>query len=83
MASRASAIGYYEEALPILRDLGDRREEGTALYNLADELWKVGERARAIEMMEESLHLHKEFEHPWLPKVRAQLAAWRDELGQP
>jgi hypothetical protein len=42
------AIEYYEKGLTIARQIGDRRSEGNALFNMSLALDQLGERALAI-----------------------------------
>ena len=75
------AIQFYEQRLTIAREIGDRIGEGTALWNMSLALDRLGQRARAIQYAEQSLAIHEQTEDPFAPKVRAALAAWREESG--
>ena len=70
------AIEYYEQDLAITRETGDRRGEGTALWNRALALDKLGRRDEAIADAQLSLKIHDETEDPWAEKVRRKLADW-------
>ena len=54
------AIEYYEQALVISREIGDRRGEGTALGNLGIAYADLGEVRRAIEYYEQALVISRE-----------------------
>jgi tetratricopeptide (TPR) repeat protein len=54
------AIGFYEQALAIDREIGDRRGEGTALGNLGNAYADLGETRRAIELYQQQLALTRE-----------------------
>ena len=73
------AIEFYERSLKIDREIGNRRSEGIALYNLADELAKVGRRDEAIGAAEESIRIKEQMEDPYLPQARALLNRLRGE----
>ena len=49
------AIGYYEQALEIAREIGDRRGEGHALGNLGSAYQNLGDARRAIGYFEQAL----------------------------
>lgn len=74
-----SAIEFYEQALLIDREIGDPRGEGTDLWNMSLALKRLGKRAEAIHYAEQSLTIYEKIEHPYAAKVRAKLAAWREE----
>ena len=71
------AIEFYDKALEIAREIGDRRREGGALFNLALALDKLGERAQAIARAEAALKIYEQIEDPNTARVRQQLAEWR------
>ncbi len=54
------AIGYYEQALAIAREVGDRRSEGVWLVNLGRAYARLGETRRAIEYHEQALAIAQE-----------------------
>ncbi len=56
----ARAIEYYEQALQISREIGDRRGEGNRLGNLGLAYSGLGEVARAIEYYEQALQIARE-----------------------
>ncbi|KAF5410364.1 MAG: tetratricopeptide repeat protein [Euryarchaeota archaeon] len=58
------AIGYYEAALVISREIGDRRGEGNHLGNLGNAYSDLGEVERAIEYYEDSLTIGREIKDP-------------------
>jgi len=49
------ALELYEQALPILRDVGDRAGEATTLNNLAGVYHRIGHPTRALELYEQAL----------------------------
>ena len=73
------AIQFYEQALLIHREIGDRRGEGNALWNMSLELDQLGERTQAIQHAEQALTIYEQIEAPAAAKVRAKLAAWREQ----
>ena len=54
------AIDFYEQALGIAREIGDRRGEGNDLGNLGNRYAALGQVARAIEYYEQALAIAKE-----------------------
>jgi len=72
------AIPFYKHALLIHHDLGDRIGKGHTMWNMSLALDRLGQRAQAIEYAEQSLTIHEQIEDPYAPKVRAQLATWRE-----
>ena len=54
------AIEFYEQALAIAREIGDRRGEGNALGNLGIAYADLGETRRAIEFYEQRLAIARE-----------------------
>ena len=73
---------FYEKALLIDRELGDRRSEGTGLWNMSLALDQLGERAQAIQHAEQALTIYEQIEDPRAMQVRAQLAAWREQTNR-
>jgi tetratricopeptide (TPR) repeat protein len=73
------AIQFHEQAVLIHHEIGDRRGEGTDLWNMCLALDQLGERAQAIHHAEQALTIYEQIEAPNAAKVRAQLAAWREE----
>jgi tetratricopeptide (TPR) repeat protein len=51
------AIEFYEQQLVITREIGDRRGEGIALWNVSLSLDKLGERDKAIAHAKASLKI--------------------------
>ena len=49
LASGSRALQYYGQALPILREVGDRAGEATTLTNIGEVHRGLGERQRALE----------------------------------
>ena len=54
------AIGYYEQALVISREIGDRRGEGNRLGNLGNAYARLGEVEKAIGYHEQALVISRE-----------------------
>jgi tetratricopeptide (TPR) repeat protein len=75
------AIQFYEQALLISREIGDRQGEGTDLWNMSLARDQLGERAQAIHHAERALIIREQIEDPNAAKVRAQLAAWREQTN--
>src|SRR5207248_2658860 len=54
------AIGYFERALTIDRQVGDRHNEGITLGNLGSCYWALGPTALAIDYHEQALAISRE-----------------------
>ena len=67
--------------LAIAREIGDRRGEGNALWNMSLALDQLGERAQAIQHAEQALIIREQIEDPNAAKVRAKLATWREQTN--
>ena len=73
------AVEYYEQALAISREIGDRRGEGNRLFNMALALDRLDQRERATSSATSALEIFEEIEDPNPDMVREQLAEWRGE----
>jgi tetratricopeptide (TPR) repeat protein len=54
------ALQLYEEALPIMREVGDRTGEATTLNNMASVYSDIGQRPKALQLYEEALPISRE-----------------------
>ncbi len=81
MGETRRAIEYYEKALEIDREIGDRRGEGTDLWNLSLALDKLGDRAQAIALAEAALKIREQIEDPRADKVRKTACRVGEGLG--
>jgi CHAT domain-containing protein len=54
------AIGYFEQALAIAREVGNRAAEGTALNNLGSSYWSLSQNEKAISYHEQALAIARE-----------------------
>jgi CHAT domain-containing protein/Tfp pilus assembly protein PilF len=59
-SSKKRAKVLFEEALPLWREIGDRRGEASALYGIGRALHVVGERSKAIEPYSAGLAVWRE-----------------------
>jgi tetratricopeptide (TPR) repeat protein len=75
------AIQFYEQALLVDREINDLRGEGTMLWNMSLALDQLGERAQAIQHAEQALIIREQIEDPNAAKVRAKIAAWREQTN--
>jgi tetratricopeptide (TPR) repeat protein len=71
------AIDFYEQWLAIAREIGDRRGEGNALWNIAEAHGKLGETATAIEKAKAAFVIRRAIEDP----NAVMVAAWLREHG--
>jgi tetratricopeptide (TPR) repeat protein len=75
------SIQFYEKTMLIHREIGDRRGEGYDLLNMSGALNQLGERAQAMLHTEQALTIFEQIEDPNAAKVRAALAAWREQTN--
>ena len=54
------AIEYYQQALAISREIGDRRGEGKGLGNLGNAYYNLGQVGRAIVYYQQALWISRE-----------------------
>ncbi len=77
------AVNDFTAALEITRQIKDRRGEGNALFNSADELIKLGQRDEALRRAEAALALFQATESPHAAQVQAALEQWRGGMSPP
>jgi tetratricopeptide (TPR) repeat protein len=73
---QSKAIEYYEEALKISREIGDRRGEGNHLFNMSLSLQVLGRQEKAISLARSALEIFEQIESPNAEAVRQKLAEW-------
>ena len=73
------AIEYYEQALVIAREIGNRRGEGNALWNMSLAKDQLGNKAHAIECAKSALKIREEIEDPRAENVRRKLQEWESQ----
>ena len=62
-ANPRKAIEYYEQALKISKEIGDKRGDGNSLGNLGLAYSQLGETRKAIEYHEQALKVSKEIRY--------------------
>ena len=67
------AIDYYEQQLAITREIGDRRGEADASWNLSLAYVKADDLERAAELMQIRVSFEREIGHPDAEKDAARL----------
>ena len=77
MGETRRAIEFYEKALEIDREIGNRQGEGMDLWNMSLALDQLGERAQAIAHAEAALKIYEQIEDRRADEVRKELAEWR------
>ncbi len=70
------ALELFDQALPILRRLGDRWEESTIVHHLGEILADLGERQRAIGHFERALALRQELGRRYAAGATASRLGW-------
>lgn len=79
MGEGSSAIGFYEQALSITRDIDDTEAQGSTLWNMSLAVSRLDGRLRAIELAKVALVLYEANDDPTAETVRKQLAEWRSD----
>jgi len=74
------AIGYYEQALIISRDIQDRLGEGSSLGNLGVAYADLGQTEKAIGYHEQALQIGQEIKDPVIVRVASEALT---RLGRP
>ena len=74
------AIDYYEQALTISREIGDRRGEGNRLGNLGNAYADLGRVEKAIDYLEQARTIFAEIKAaPLVTQAESILASLRTE----
>jgi hypothetical protein len=73
------AIQFYQQQFAIVREIGDAKGEGNALWNMSLALDQLGARSQAIQYAEQALIIREQIEDPNAATIRAQLGAWREQ----
>jgi len=60
LGRKQEALRYYEQALRIRKELGDQKNEGTALNNLGDVYGDLGQWQEALGYYEQALRIHRD-----------------------
>jgi tetratricopeptide (TPR) repeat protein len=76
------ALALYEQALPIMRDVGDRAGEAVTCFNLAMLYRDTGEDEQAIEHLRRAVQLKKQVQHPDYAQDAATLREWEQALRE-
>ncbi len=79
MGETEHALEFYEKALNIGREVGDKQGEGYSLHNISIALHKLGNCADAITNAEAALRIFEQIEDPTAESTRNQLAEWRKQ----
>jgi hypothetical protein len=74
------AIDYHGRRLVIARNMGDRRGEGIALFNMSLAFNDLRARARMLASAEAALPVFQSLEDPHADKVRTRLLRWRKNM---
>ncbi|HYB01681.1 MAG TPA: tetratricopeptide repeat protein, partial [Ktedonobacteraceae bacterium] len=65
LGQKQEALKYYEQALRIRREVGDRGGEGTTLNNLGRVYYDLGQKQEALKYYEQALRIFGEVENPF------------------
>jgi len=69
LGQKQEALKYYEQALRIRREVGDRGGEGTTLNNLGRVYDDLGQKQEALKYYEQALELHKKVQNPFMEGI--------------
>ena len=72
MGEVEKAIGYYEQALVIAREIGDRQGEGNALGNLGIAYADLGEVEKAKALLQQAKAIGEQIGDPRIVQVTTQ-----------
>ena len=76
------AIEYYEQALAIVRDIGDRRGEGTWLNNLGFAFMNENKYREALACYLLAKGMRIEIKDPDIKMTESNLIVLKDKLGE-
>jgi tetratricopeptide (TPR) repeat protein len=82
MGEVLKAIDYYERALKVACEIGDRRNEGIWLAALGEAFEKLGQLEKAIEFTKAAYEIFKQIESPYAEQARKKLAEWQGDNSQ-
>ena len=69
LGQKQEALQYYQQALAIYREVGDRGGEGTTLNNLGRVYHALGKKQEALQYYQQALELHKKVENPYMEGI--------------
>ena len=73
LGDKRKALDFYEQALPLQRQVGDQWGEVITRWNIGDLFLKTGEWDRAEKELRETVELAETVGHPDLPSIREWL----------
>ncbi len=83
LGQKQQALNYYEQALRIMREVGDRPGEGTTLNNLGHVYDDLGQKPKALDYYEQALRLRREVgDRPGEGTTLNNLGGVYSDLGQ-
>ena len=83
LGDKAKALEYYEQALPLRRQVGDRAGEATTLNNMGGVYDALGDKAKALEYYEQALPLQRQVGDRWGESVtRFNIAMVYEDWGR-
>ena len=84
LGDRQRALDYFEQALPILREVGDRAGEAVTLNNIGAVYDGLGDRQRALEYYGQALPIMREVgDRAGEAATLNNIGAVYDALGEP
>lgn len=84
IGEKKRALEYYEKALPLSRQVGDRSGEATTLNNIGRVYSALGEKKKALEYYEKALPLLRDIGDGWhMAILLANIGSVQADLGNP
>jgi tetratricopeptide (TPR) repeat protein len=80
LGDKGQALAYYEQALPLSRQVGDRWGESITCYNMGLIYADLGDLAQAEQLLMRTVELDEAIDHPDLESDRAALEEVRKRL---
>jgi len=82
LGNHKKAVGFYEKAVSVARQMGDRLSEANSLWSISQALEGMEEREQAVQHAEAALKAFPNSKHPNAKKARAQLKKWQGTTAE-
>jgi tetratricopeptide (TPR) repeat protein len=82
LGRKQEALSYYEQALRIRREVGDRGGEGTTLWNIGAACFDLGRNDAALACYLQAKHIFEQVQSPDADGVARWVASLRKRVGE-